>query len=133
MAHRGLNNTRPARDDGYQGIQYLRKDYTFADRGLVLTVGTVPAGAVIIRPLSGVDVQVASTDATNKQMDIGNSTTADLYGTDLSTATIAFVPLDEVVTLKMAVDTTILATPDFTGTAGVGSGSIIIAYIAQEG
>jgi len=116
-------------------IHYLRKDFTFANTTAVpLHVGVVPAGSVILKALSGVDVQVAFTAATNHRMDIGTPANDDLYGTDLALETIAFVPLDEAVTFKVAVDTTIIATPDLTGaTNTAGEGTVIIAYIPDLG
>lgn len=123
-----------ARQYPWQVVHYLRKTISSpADRGKVVTVGIIPAGAQIIKPMSGVQVITAFTDGTNKQLDIGVSGgAADLYGTDLSLASIAFVPLDEAVSFRVAADTTIIATPDLTGSAGVGEAEIIICYIPDN-
>lgn len=115
-------------------IHYLRKDFTFANAGQVLTVGTIPAGAVVIKPISGVDVDIAFTAGTNHQLDIGTTANDDLWGTNLELNAIAHVPLDEAVSFKVAAATTITATPDLTGaTNTAGSGTVIIAYIPAEG
>jgi hypothetical protein len=114
-------------------MHYLRKEWTYLDDGVVLTVGVLPAGAVIHKPMSGVDVQVATNAGTNNLMDIGTTADDDLYATNLSTASIAFVPLDEAVSMKVAADTTITATLDLTGTAATaGAGSIVIAYTLPD-
>lgn len=122
-----------ARQYELQVVHYLRKGFTFADDGSVLTVGILPAGAQIIKPMSGVAVNVAFDAGTNNFLDIGTSANDDLYGTDLSLATIAFVALDEAVTMTVAVDTTITATVDLTGTAATaGQGEIIICYAVDN-
>lgn len=125
----GLNRTTPARDAGYQNIQYLRKDITFADTG-VITIGTLPAGSVIVKPISGLAVHVAFNNGTTNTLNIGTTANDDLYGTVLATGTIAFVPIDEAVSGKVDVDTVITATQAVSGTAATaGSGSVVIAYI----
>lgn len=123
-----------ARQLPWQAVHYLRKDFTFADTGSVLTLGTLPAGAVILKALSGVEVHVAFTAGTNKQLDIGTLATADLYATDLTLAAIGFVPIDELVSHKLAADTTLYATPDLTGSSNTaGSATVVIAFIPDIG
>lgn len=122
-----------ARQFHQQMIHYLRKSFSYEDTGKVLTVGTLPAGAMILKPLSGVQVNEAFTAATNKQIDIGTAANDDLFGTDLSLAASAFVPLDEAVDMVVAADTVITATPDLTGaTNTAGKGVIVIAYLADN-
>lgn len=121
------------RNDGSQSIMFLRRNTTFADQGKVLTVGTIPAGSLIIKALSGIHVHVAYTAGTNHQYDIGTTLDDDLYGTNLDVSSIAFVPVDEAVTYYVSVDTTITATPDLTGsTQTAGVGQIVIAYIPNN-
>lgn len=111
-------------------VHYLARDFTHADDGAVLTLGVLPAGACIIKPMSGVSVNVAFNAGTTNVLDIGTPANDDLYATDLALGSIAFVPLDEAVSMTVAVDTTITATVDLTGTASTaGSGTIIIAYV----
>lgn len=122
-----------ARQFHQQMIHYLRKSFSYEDTGKVLTVGTLPAGAMILKPLSGVQVNEAFTAGTNKQIDIGTAANDDLFGTDLSLAASAFVPLDEAVDMVVAADTVITATPDLTGaTNTAGKGVIVIAYLADN-
>jgi hypothetical protein len=122
-----------ARQYSTQQVHYLRKGFTFADDGTVLTIGTIPTGAQIIKPMSGVAVNVAFNAGTNNFLDIGISSNDDLYGTDLSLATIAFVPLDEAVSMTVAADTVITATVDLTGTAATtGQGEVVICYCVDN-
>lgn len=111
-------------------VHYLAKDFTYADDGSVLSLGYLPAGAVIIKPMSGVSVHVAFNAGTTNVLDIGTAANDDLYGTDLALGSIAFVPLDEAVSMTVAADTLVTATVDLTGTAATtGSGTVIIAYV----
>jgi hypothetical protein len=131
-----LQNAIPARNDLYQDVQYIKKNLVFGDTG-AKTVGVLPAGAIIVKSASGAYVQIVSNAGTTNVVDIGftNGTTSDddYYGTDLSTATVGFVPLDEVVPLRVAVDTTITATMGLVGTAATtGDVDIVIAYILPQ-
>lgn len=123
-----------ARQYSQQMIHFLRKSLvetgTVANQSEVFTVGTIPAGSVILKALSGVNVDVAYTSATNKLINIGTTANDDLYGTLLSGASIAFVPLDEAVAMTVAADTVITASHALTGTPGTaGRAEVVIAYI----
>ena len=123
-----------ARQFHHQTIHFLRKSLvesgTTANQTEVFTVGTIPAGSTILKALSGVNVDVAYTSATNKLINIGTTANDDLYGTVLSVASIAFVPLDEAVAMTVAADTVITASHALTGTVGTaGRAEVIIAYI----
>jgi hypothetical protein len=123
-----------ARQFHTQQIHFLRKSLvetgTTANQSEVFTVGVIPAGATILKPLSGVNVDVAYTSATNKLINIGTTANDDLYGTIMSVASIAFVPLDESVAMTVSEDTTIIATHALTGTAGsAGRAEVVIAYL----
>lgn len=117
-----------------QQIHYLRKSIVFGDNGTALTVGKIPSGALILKPLSGVHVTTVFNAGTNNFLDIGTSADDDLYGTDLSLTTTNFVPLDENVgTYLVSADTTITATVGLTGTAATtGAGEVVIAYIPDN-
>lgn len=122
-----------ARQYNMQMVHYLRKGFTFSDDGSTLTVGILPAGAQIIKPMSGVAVNVAFNAGTTNVLDIGTSADGDLLATDLALGTIAFVALDEAVTMTVAADTTITATVDLTGTAAsAGQGEIVICFIPDN-
>lgn len=123
-----------ARQYASQQIHYLRKGITFADNGKTVDVGTLPAGALILKPLSGVVVNVAfNGDATNT-LDIGPSTDSgtNLWATILALGTIGLIPLDEAVTMLVAADTKVSAKVVSTADASAGEGEIIIAYIPDN-
>lgn len=130
----GLNRDLPARNNGTQSVQYLRKTLTYLNTGLQ-TVGKIPAGSLILKPASGVHVTTISNAGTNKQVDIGiidSATNDDDYlGTDLLLGTAGFVPLDEAVGgYAVTKETTITATLDLTGTGNTqGLFEIVIAYL----
>lgn len=127
-----LNNAKPARDVFEHVVHYIAKDFTFNDNGKVLTIGTIPAGALILKALSGATVNTVFNAGTTNVLDIGTTADDDLYGTDLALGTAAFVPLDEVVSYKVTADTTFTATVALSGTAATtGAGVVSIAYLPR--
>lgn len=124
-----------ARNFNKQMVHYLRKGITFADDGTTVTVGTIPAGSLVLKPLSGVAVTTVFNAGSTNVLDIGPSTDSgtDLWATDLALGTLAFVPLDEAVTNLVSVDTVVQAAVDLTGTAATtGAAEIIICYIPDN-
>lgn len=119
-----------ARNYYKQVVHYLRRDITFADAGTTVDVGVLPAGAVMIKPMSGVMVNVAFNGNATNTLDIGPSTDSgtNLWMTIGSLASIAFVALDEAVSMTVAVDTLVQAAVVSTAAASAGEGSIIICY-----
>ena len=128
-----LNNTVPARNDGSQDVQYLRRSLVAStDNAGDRVIGTIPAGSIILKPLSGAYVGTAF-DA-GSVMNIGPSTDpgTDLWATNLALATAnTFVPLDEVVAMSVTSDTTIVARLSASGTivATTAAADVVIAYI----
>ena len=111
-------------------IHFLRRNITYSDATAVLSLGKIPAGSVIIKPISGVHVSTAFNAGTNNRLDIGTSDTADLYGTDLSLTSVGLVPCDEAVSFYVSSDTEVFCTVDVTGTAATtGAAQVVIAYI----
>lgn len=125
----GLQTGIPARDTGYQNIQYIRGDITFASSGAVV-IGKIPAGSIILKATSGLFITTAFNAGTNNNIDVGTSADEDLFGTDLSGATAGFVALDEAIGgYVVADDTTITATVQTSGTAATaGAATVLIAY-----
>lgn len=117
-----------------QQVHYLRKSIAHTDDdGPALTVGILPAGATIIKPISGVQVDTVFDAGTTNTLNIGTTADDNLYGTLLALGAATFVPLDEAVGLTVAVDTTITATVVLTGAASTaGAGEVIIAYIPDN-
>lgn len=126
----GLNRNYTARNDSYQNIQYLTKDVTFADNGTQITMGKIPAGSLIVKPISGVQINEAFNAGTNNYIQIGIDSNDDLYGTNLAGGTVTFVPLDEAVAFKVLVDTIITIKVDLSGTAATtGKATGLIAFV----
>lgn len=124
-----LQTNLPARDALYQNIQYIKKRIAFGDTGAKV-IGTLPAGAIVLKPISGAQVLTVFNAATTNVLDIGTTADDDLYATDLALGAVAFVPLDEAVSTYLTVDTTFTATYAQTGTAATtGDAWAIIAYI----
>lgn len=124
-----------ARNFNKQMIHYLRKGITFADDGTTVTVGTIPAGSLVLKPISGVAVTTVFNAGSTNVLDMGPSTDSgtDLWATDLALGTLGFVPIDEAVTNLVSVDTVVQAAVDLTGTAATtGAAEIIIAYIPDN-
>ena len=120
-----------ARRTEAQCIHYMRADFNVteadASGGTTKTVGVLPAGAIMIRNISGFMVLVAFDDST--VVDIGTSATGDLYATNLATTSTGMIPIDEAVTNKVYVDTTVVCNVAGNGNVTVGAGSCIIAYV----
>lgn len=123
-----------AREYPQQMIHYLRKSITHLDNGRTVDVGRLPAGAVMVKPISGVQVNVAFNGDTTNTLDIGPSTDAgtNLWMTIGSLASIAFVPLDEAVSMIVAIDTLVQAKVVCSASASAGQGEIIIAYVPDN-
>jgi len=121
-------------------VHYLRKTITYADDGTEVTIGRIPAGSVILKPVSGVMVHTAFNAASTNVLDIGangGDTGAaddpDRWATDLALGTTTFVPLDEAVTNRVSQDTIITASVDLTGTAATtGAGYVWVEYIVHR-
>lgn len=127
------------RESHLQVIHYLRRTITYsADNGVARTVGTIPAGALILKPISGVFVSTVFNAGTANVLDIGvvnaSLTDDDLLATDLALGALAFVPLDEAVgSFLVTADTDITVTLGLTGTAATtGACEVVIAYIPDN-
>lgn len=126
--------TKTARQFHSQQTHYLRKTITFANNGAAVEVGVIPAGALILKPSSGVHVVTVFNAGTNNFLDVGTSADDDLFGTDLSLTTTTFVALDEAVGgYRVAADTIITATVGLTGAAATtGEAEVVISYIPDN-
>lgn len=126
----------PARNTGEQQIAYLRKKVTFSDGATaVVQVGTLPAGAIVIR--AGVVVTTAFNAATTNVLDIGTTADDDGFATDLAMGTIGVIVADEMATTNDAgpytAATSIIATHAQTGTAATaGVGYVFVEYMPVE-
>lgn len=123
-----------AREFPLQMVHFLRKSIAYTDNGSTVTVGTIPAGSVILKPISGVMVDTAFNGNSSNVLDIGPSTDSgtNLWATNLALGTTTFVPLDEAVTNLVTVDTIVQALVTSTASASAGAGEIIICYIPDS-
>jgi hypothetical protein len=122
----------PPRQYHTQQVHFLRKSISYADgTSNVYTVGVIPAGSLILKPMSGVHVTTVYNSGTNNLLNIGTSADDDLFGTSLSLTAANFIPLDESIGgYLVAADTTITASHALTGTAATtGAGEVVIADI----
>lgn len=126
---------QPARQFHQQMVHYLRKTITFADDGTTVTVGTIPAGSILLKPISGVAVTTVFNAGSTNVADLGPSTDSgtDLWATDLALGALAFVPIDEAVSNLVSVDTIVQIAVDLTGTAATtGAAEVVICYIPDN-
>lgn len=111
-------------------IAFLHTTVTFSDNGTAKTIGVLPAGAVIIKAVSGITVTTAFDAGTTNTINIGTSADDNLYGTLLAAGATNFVPLDEAVSYKVAAETTMTVTVVLTGTAATaGAADVVIGFI----
>jgi hypothetical protein len=124
-----------ARDYHTAQVQYLTKEFTYADDGSALSMGYVPAGSYVVR--GGVVVKVAFDAGTTNVLDIGTASDDDGFATNLALGTIGVIVADEMATTNDAycsTDTQILATVDLTGTAATaGTAMAWVEYIVPMG
>lgn len=123
-----------ARQLPFQAVHYLRKSITFANDGTAVTVGIIPSGSLIIKPMSGVHITTAFNGGGTDLLDVGTSANDDLFGTDLDLSSATFVALDEAIGGYLVTsDTTITATyTDTNGDATAGEAEVIICFIPDN-
>ena len=123
-----------ARNYNKQLVHYLRRTVGFADNGVALAMGTIPAGSLILKPMSGVHVVTVFNAGTTNTLNVGTDANDDLFGTLLALGTATFVPLDEAIGgFRVDADTDITATVVLTGTAATtGEAEVVIAYIPDN-
>lgn len=138
-----LNTTSAARDANYQLVHYIRKaiNVTSVPTGTVVTVGKIPANALVLANVSGIYVNVEFTGTTNA-LNVGyaedalGTADADAYATavvlPITTAGhyLAFDETAASTARPRAIDTTITAT--WTGTATTGGFEVVIGYLPNR-
>lgn len=123
------------RELDFQAVHYLRKAFTFSagDAGVV-TIGTLPAGALVVG--GGVYVGTAFNAGTANTADIGTAADPDGFATALSLTAAGYKVLDDLATsndLLTTADTDVIATLALTGTAAsAGSGIAVIEFVVNN-
>lgn len=126
-----------ARQYHQQMVHYLRKRITFADEGTEVTVGYLPANAVVIG--GGAMITTAFNDTST--IDIGfkdGNSTADpnAYATALVATAVGFKAVDELAAttnIMQTEDCTVTVTlNDGTGAVSAGAAEIIVTYVCDN-
>lgn len=123
-----MTRSIPARAISDQQITFIKtRLITYADDGTAVHCDAkIPAGSLILKPISGFQVNVAFDGSA--VVDAGPTSNDDLWATDLATGTITFVPFDEAVTMYVSEDTDVIFTMTG-GTVSVGEGYGVVAFI----
>jgi hypothetical protein len=123
-----------ARDLGIQAVHYMRKGITFADKGTTVVVGTLPAGAMLLKALSGVYVTTAF-GGTTPTLDVGPTSDSghDLWASALALGSLGYITLDEAASAYAVVASDTEVSADYNGTDDVaGAAEIVICYILDN-
>lgn len=123
-----------ARQYATQQVHYLRKGITYENDGDTLTVGIVPAGAIVTNAY--VIVSTAFDGDTTNTLDIGTSGDTDGFATDLALGTVGKIAADELATSNdlgpYASDTTIQCVVTSTASATAGAGEVVVEFIPDN-
>jgi hypothetical protein len=113
---------------------YLRKAIAYTNgNGAVITIGTVPAGALIDG--GAVTVTTAFNAGTANTLDIGTTGDADGFATLLALGTVGRIAMDELATsndLYCATDTVITCTLTVSGTAATTGQAIVTVFFTID-
>lgn len=114
---------------------YLTKAITYADNGSTLSMGYIPAGAVVVR--AGVVVSTAFNGNSSNVLDIGTAADTDGFATDLALGTAGVIAADELATSNdvgpYATDTEIQCVVVSTASASAGAGTVFVEYLVPMG
>lgn len=130
-------STPSARNNGLQSAQVLRKRITYVNNGSTITVGKMPAGAIVTG--GGVQIVTAFNDSGTDTLIVGfvGSTTDDnAYATLLDLSAVGFIVLDELAAttnIQQTVDTTVTcvyAGQNSNATAGVAD--VVVFYVCNN-
>lgn len=117
----------------FQAVHYLRKGLDEVS-GSTITVGILPAGAMILAPISGIFVRTVFS-GTNPVADIGITGTTQKWASSLDLdAAVAFLPFDvSTADLVVDTDTTVIVTLTLdTPVAADGVAECVIAYVLDN-
>lgn len=115
-----------------QVVHFLRKSISYTMDGQTVDVGVIPAGSLVLKPMSGVHVVTAFNGGSTNTLDIGASTDSgtDNFASAISLGSTNFVACDETTgAFLVSVDTIVQAKVVSTAGASAGAGEIIICYI----
>jgi len=118
-------------------VHYLSKTITYADNGTTVTIGTLPAGAVVIPGISGIAVNTAFDGDTTNTSDIGITGSTTKYASALALGTAGWIELDVITEasasdLSNSADVDVIATVISTASAAAGSATVVLAYVVPD-
>lgn len=123
--------TIPARNLGFETINYLRAPITFAiGTAGIVNVGTLPAGCLVVRAY--VVVSTVFNFGTTNQVKIGVSGADTTFGTTISVAALGTVAATLAASANVApsADTGVICTSLCAGTAGTtGQAYVVVEYL----
>ena len=123
-----------AREYSYQLVHFMRLTMDYTDDETAKTVGTIPAGAVVLKSASGVNVTTAFDAAGANTISLGITGSTQKFASALALGTADFVECDTTGSFHVgASDISVLATITMTGTAAsAGSAEVVIAYVPDN-
>jgi len=118
-------------------VHYLSKTITYADDGTVVTIGTLPAGAVVIPGISGVAVNTAFNGNSTNTVDVGVTGAATKYSSAIALGTAGWIENDVITEasasdLSISADIDAIATVVSTASASAGTATVILAYVIPD-
>lgn len=116
-------------------VHYLTKNITYSDNGSTLSLGYVPAGAVVIN--AGVIVTTAFNGNSSNVIDIGTAADTDGFASAISLATIGRILADDMATSNdlgaYASDTEMKCVVTATASASAGAATVFVEYLVPMG
>lgn len=117
-----------------QQTHYLRKAVVFGNSGTAVTVGKLPAGAVVLS--AGVVVTTAFNAGTSNVIDIGTTGDPNGFASAIALGTVGRIEADDMATsddLYSASESEISATVNLSGTAATtGAGIVYVEYLPDN-
>jgi hypothetical protein len=126
--------TGTARQYSYQMVHYLRLTMDYTDDETAKVVGTVPAGSVVLKGASGVNVTTVFNSGGTEVISLGVTGATQKFASAMVLGTADFLPCDVTGSYHVgAADIDVIATITMTGTAATtGSAEVIIAYVPDN-
>jgi hypothetical protein len=127
-----FSQTPPARDMGYCVVEALRKKLVFADGANVITVGVVPAGALII---SGGAFVTTAFNGTTPTLNVGHADLPtpdpDAFATAIVLSALGYIAFDEIAAAantRVNSERTVTATMTLSA-ATAGEAEVIVLFV----
>lgn len=118
-------------------VHYLAKTITYADDGKTVTVGYLPAGAVVLPGISGIAVNVVFNGGATNTCDVGITGSTTKYSSALALGTLGWIESDVLTEsagsrMNETAAVQVIATVVSTTNASTGSATVILAYVIPD-